>query len=407
MTTALSFLVAARQCEIAELEQLAQTSDLVRVIGRLTHGLQRERGISNIFLASQGRQFGGPRHQQVAECEAVEQEVRAQFDRLDTEATRARNGARLFSRIAAVLHALDALGALRQRIATLALTPRESTDAFIRLIANLLAVVFEAADTATDPEISRELVAMFNFMQGKEFAGQERALAAAVFASGQVDAGGQQHWRHLIESQDACFQISNDFSHATVLAGEASQDGAAMAELEQLRRMGGALAAGATLDRNLSQTWYDCSTRRIDAMKTVEDLLALHLHQLCERKIARARTELRDKQAILKGLSRAGEAPPGAAAHYGPHLERSILGMVQEQSLRLQAMSEELDTVRAALNERKLVERAKGLLMTHRHLSEQDAYRTLRQMAMNQKRRLVDVAQAVLSMADVLPGQPR
>ena len=334
--------------------------------------------------------------------------MRAHFDQLDTEATRVRNGARLFSRIAVVLHALDALGTVRQRIGNLALTPREATDAFTRLIAGLLAVVFEAADGATDPEISRELVAMFNFMQGKEFAGQERAFGAAVFASGQVDAAGQQQWRHLIESQEACFQLSSDFSHAAALAGgQPSQGAAVLPELERLRRIGWTLTDDGTLDPELSQAWYDCSTRRIDTMKTVEDLLSLHLRQLCERKIAQARVELRDKQAILDGLSRASAAAPGTAAHYGPHLERSILGMVQEQSQRLQAMSEELDTVRAALTERKLVERAKGLLMTHRHLSEQDAYKTLRQMAMNQKRRLVDVAQAVLSMADVLPGRPR
>ena len=66
-------------------------------------------------------------------------------------------------------------------------------------------------------------------------------------------------------------------------------------------------------------------------------------------------------------------------------------------------MSDELDAVRATLNERKVVERAKGLLMAHRHMSEDEAYKALRQMAMNQNRRLIDVAEAVLSLADVLP----
>ncbi|MGJ7583421.1 ANTAR domain-containing response regulator, partial [Variovorax sp. RHLX14] len=84
-------------------------------------------------------------------------------------------------------------------------------------------------------------------------------------------------------------------------------------------------------------------------------------------------------------------------------LERSVLDMVQEQSHRLQAMSDELETVRASLNERKIVERAKGLLMAHRRLSEEDAHKMLRQTAMNQKRRLVDVAESMLAMADYLP----
>jgi AmiR/NasT family two-component response regulator len=59
--------------------------------------------------------------------------------------------------------------------------------------------------------------------------------------------------------------------------------------------------------------------------------------------------------------------------------------------------------VRSTLNERKLVERAKGLLMAHRQLSEGDAHKLLRQTAMNQNRRLVEVAEAVLATADLLP----
>jgi AmiR/NasT family two-component response regulator len=67
-------------------------------------------------------------------------------------------------------------------------------------------------------------------------------------------------------------------------------------------------------------------------------------------------------------------------------------------------MGDELDAVRASLNERKVVERAKGLLMAHRQMSEGEAYKALRRMAMNQNRRLVEVAEAVLSLAEVLPA---
>ncbi|WP_427911657.1 ANTAR domain-containing response regulator [Ramlibacter sp. MMS24-I3-19] len=63
--------------------------------------------------------------------------------------------------------------------------------------------------------------------------------------------------------------------------------------------------------------------------------------------------------------------------------------------------------MRATLSERKVVERAKGLLMAHRHMSEDDAYKALRQMAMNQNRRLLDVATNVLALAEVLPGLSR
>jgi len=304
-----------------------------------------------------------------------------------------------------VLHGLEGLPALRERVANQALAARDATTAFTKLVAGLLAVVFEAADSASDPEVSRALVALFNFMQGKEFAGQERALGASEFAAGVIDLAGQQQWRHLIESQQGCFQVFADFSDPEVLrSDQTSRDPVVIAEVERLRRIGCAARPG-PLDSDLSTAWFDWSSRRIDAMRGVEEVVTLHLRQLCESRIAQARSELRDQRALLDALAR--EAPyPGAdgKAPMGPQLERSVLALVQEQSRRLQAMGDELDAVRASLNERKVVERAKGLLMAHRQMSEDEAYKALRQMAMNQNRRLVDVAEAVLSLADVLPG---
>ncbi|MDP3309839.1 MAG: nitrate- and nitrite sensing domain-containing protein, partial [Polaromonas sp.] len=391
MKSGLSFLIAARRCEINDLGQLTRTSALVNVIGRLVHALQKERGISNVFLSSRGARFAAQLPAQIMECRQVEAELRASFDHLDTDAGHLSNGARLFSRIAFVLHELDALPALRERIADHGTAAADATAAFVKLITGLLAVVFEAADSATNPEISRQLVAMFNFMQGKEFAGQERALGAATFASGQTDSQSQQQWLHLIQQQERCVQVFNDFSTPSLRElWHNSQDAATMAELERLRRIACSAAAGA-LDANLSQSWFDCCTRRIDAMKTVEDQLAADLLLLCEQKIAQARGELHDHQMILAALTSPTVVAPGGAGRlnpavmpYGPHLDRSILELVQDQASRLQAMSDELDTARASLKERKVVERAKGLLMAHRKLSEEEAYKMLRQTAMSQ-----------------------
>lgn len=423
MKSGLNFLVAAKRCEIAELQQLAFTSALVNVSGRLVHGLQRERGLSNLYLGSQGTRFAKARAQQIDECRQIEAELRACFDKLDTESDRVGHGARLFSRIAYVLHGLDALPALRQQIDALRWTARQATDAYVRLIAGLLAVVFEAADSACDPEVSRLLVALFNFMQGKEFAGQERAVGSALFASGHATAGEQQRLLHLIESQERCLQVFAEFSNAQVGALWAqSQDRAALAELERMRRVLGTAAAGAALDAGQSQVWFNCCSQRIDCMKVVEDQLAHDLLRVCEEKITAASRDLLAYQALDATTTREADAlsffrdvatpasAPGAATPgfgvpaqgYGLQLERSILELVQEQARRLQSMGDELDTVRASLNERKLIDRAKGLLMQRQSLSEQAAYDKLRKTAMDKGLKLVEVAQLMLDAADLL-----
>ncbi|MDP2418690.1 MAG: nitrate- and nitrite sensing domain-containing protein [Hydrogenophaga sp.] len=432
MKSGLNFLVAAKRCEIAALQALALTSALVNVTGRLVHGLQRERGLSNLYLGSHGARFAPERQAQIGECQSAESDLRACFDSLDTESAAVGNGARLFSRIAYVLHGLDALPGLRAQVAQHNWTARKTTDAYVRLIAGLLAVVFEAADSATDPEISRLLVARFNFMQGKEFAGQERAAGSALYACGRADANEQQRLLHLIESQERCLQVFTEFSSATLGALWAqSQPSNTLAELERMRRVLCTAAHGATLDASQSPVWFACCSLRIDRMKVVEDQLAGELLRVCECKIAAAQHDLqafsalnpsarqeadtlsffKEPHALIdpKGLTSNAGAPPltPTLQGYGLHLERSILELVQEQARRLQSMADELDTVRASLNERKLVERAKGLLMAHRQLSEEEAHKTMRQMAMNQNRRLVEVAEAVLAMADVLPDRRR
>lgn len=62
----------------------------------------------------------------------------------------------------------------------------------------------------------------------------------------------------------------------------------------------------------------------------------------------------------------------------------------------------ELEETRRALEERKLIDRAKGLLMKARGIDEDKAYALLRKAAMDQNRRVADVAQALVTAADLL-----
>ena len=63
---------------------------------------------------------------------------------------------------------------------------------------------------------------------------------------------------------------------------------------------------------------------------------------------------------------------------------------------------DELNETKRALEERKLIDRAKGLLMKARGLSEDDAYGLLRKTAMDQGLKITDVARALVTSADLL-----
>ncbi|OWY10406.1 ANTAR domain-containing protein [Thioclava sp. NG1] len=68
----------------------------------------------------------------------------------------------------------------------------------------------------------------------------------------------------------------------------------------------------------------------------------------------------------------------------------------------VQRMRTELETTRRALEERKVIDRAKGLLMKARGIDEDAAYALLRKTAMDQGRRVADVAHALVTAAGLL-----
>ena len=75
---------------------------------------------------------------------------------------------------------------------------------------------------------------------------------------------------------------------------------------------------------------------------------------------------------------------------------------LQAQSIELQEKGIELRARLAELQDRKVIDRAKGLLMQRQNLSEQQAYDKLRKTAMDKSLKLVDVAQRMLDVADLM-----
>jgi AmiR/NasT family two-component response regulator len=67
-----------------------------------------------------------------------------------------------------------------------------------------------------------------------------------------------------------------------------------------------------------------------------------------------------------------------------------------------QQLNEEISDLKEALEARKLIERAKGILMERRQLTEAEAFRRLQMMSQNQRMKLVDVARSIIIAEKVL-----
>lgn len=82
---------------------------------------------------------------------------------------------------------------------------------------------------------------------------------------------------------------------------------------------------------------------------------------------------------------------------------RPVLEIALERFRMIRALQTELEKSQERLAARKTVEQAKGLLMQHRAMTEQQAYKTLRDMAMRQGKPLKIIAENIIAMSDLLP----
>lgn len=100
----------------------------------------------------------------------------------------------------------------------------------------------------------------------------------------------------------------------------------------------------------------------------------------------------------------------GVSAYVVDGLKRErvkpILDMAIVRFNAFSRLSRELEEAKTELEDRKMIGRAKGILMKSKGLSEEEAYALLRKTAMNQNRKIAEIAQSLVTAAGLLgPGE--
>jgi len=80
---------------------------------------------------------------------------------------------------------------------------------------------------------------------------------------------------------------------------------------------------------------------------------------------------------------------------------KTILDLCISRFNAFARLQDELDRAKSALEDRKVIDRAKGILMKAKNLTEEQAYALLRKTAMNENKKIADVAQSVITAAEL------
>ncbi len=107
-----------------------------------------------------------------------------------------------------------------------------------------------------------------------------------------------------------------------------------------------------------------------------------------------------DSEAIHKAIK------AGVSAYIVDGLNSKRVKPVMEVAItrfrEYQALRDELERTKVSLEERKLVDRAKALLIKRQGMSEEEAYQALRKLAMDRGLKLVEAARNIISVLDLL-----
>lgn len=407
-------IVLAKQKNLNELKSISNSIRFVEVISQIIHQLQSERGASCLYLASSGKVFAEERIQILAKNNVL-QDLFIKFN-TDHIFLNDKIDAKQLNLITWILLGLDNLDLLRRKVSLLEVGFSDCFEAYNRLIGSLIGLIFEITDSTRHGKISRILVTFYNLIQGKESAGQERAVGSYMYGLGLAEADKQIKLSELIESQERSFELFYEFASTSLRAAwDNLNNNKAHEELLRYRHKLISTKTESAPLRFSSGTWFEICSCRLNAIGDMESTLIVEMKATIELMVGEAESDLKHLQNHLKNSQTAETTNlpndvlmnpniPLQSPYYFANYDlaraypvESILSVLQQQSEKITEMDIELSKVKKALSERKVIDQAKGLLMIKLSISESEAYQSMRSMAMEQNRKISEVAENILT----------
>ena len=268
----------------SEMSSLNQLTRLSVVYSELVHELQKERGMTAGFIGSQGTKFVSELAAQRTNADNRRNERNdywqsaninlPQISRLNTE----------------ISQSLNQITTIRNRVDSQSISLSEALGYYTQLNAKLLSVSALIAELSSDATITTETIAYYNFLQGKERAGIERAVLNNTFSKNEFGPGMLVKFISLVTEQNTYFSNFEVLSNPdNVRFFEQQLNDRSVAEVEKLRSLAESKMSGFDVD---PVYWFSQSTARIVQLKKTENHLAESLIALTEKKMSQAQSAM-------------------------------------------------------------------------------------------------------------------
>ncbi len=294
----LVFTVAAIMQQLDEIRALHQTKALTGLsiaLGEAVHELQRERGMSAAFVASQGSRFAD-------RLPAQHQAVDKQIEKLGS-ALAAVNVSQLSpeyqQHIKPAIASLEQRVSLRQQVDQRQIRTRDVIQNYTALIKALLQAALRSSNEMTQAQLARLTNAKSALAYLKEHIGQERALLSAAFSAGQISQQNYDLFISLLSDQENFKDLAMAFAppkHQAAL--KAALDHPVIREVEGIEALVRNTGPNAELSYS-PETWFDQITAKIDRLRGVEEGLGRDILEISEQLFGQSQRALVVSGAVL------------------------------------------------------------------------------------------------------------
>ncbi len=268
----------------SEMSSLNQLTRLSVVYSELVHELQKERGMTAGFIGSNGTKFVSELQSQrtSADNRRAQRTEYWQSAAIDLpQITRLNNE---------ISQSLNQITSIRNRVDSQSIPLSEALGYYTNLNAKLLSVSALIAELSSDATITTETIAYYNFLQGKERAGIERAVLNNTFSKNEFGPGMLVKFISLVTEQNTYFSNFEVLSNPdNVRFFEQQLNDRSVAEVEKLRSLAESKMSGFDVD---PVYWFAQATGRIVQLKKTENQLAGSLIALTEKKMSEAQSAM-------------------------------------------------------------------------------------------------------------------
>ena len=290
-----------------KLEDIEKTSQLLTSISLVLHETQKERGMSAGYLGSKGKNFSDKLPVQRKLTDKRISELNLLLKKLNLSSI----DKKINTPLSYALKDSKKLNSMRSKITSLNIKTKDAIAYYTKMNSKFLNTVVKISTFSSSPEITRQIIAYFNFLMSKERAGIERAVGTNIATTDYFTNGSRSKFSNLISAQDSFMISFNEYASDDAKAFYTKTfNHDAIREVNSMRKsiLEADAIGGFGVD---SVYWFDTISKKLGLLKKTENYI------IKELRISDAKTIKNVKLAIaITNLVHETQKERGATAGY-------------------------------------------------------------------------------------------